>query len=184
MRLARQRWRRPTPATSHERRERVSALYGDGVGVDEIAKTLGISRQGVAYIINRLGLEPILQRKLRLSAERRAAQHRAIHERGTKLDQLFRASRSSPEECWPWAGLQAEVRPGFKYGRYGGRYAHRLSWERHCGPIPSGMVVCHRCDNPPCVNPAHLFLGTQRDNIHDSVQKGRWGLLHRRRKAA
>lgn len=80
--------------------------------------------------------------------------------------------------CWLWTG----ARKGGKwtYGILGSRAirvapeaAHRVSWELHYGPIPDGANVLHRCDNPPCVNPQHLFLGTLKDNTRDMLQKGR-----------
>lgn len=83
----------------------------------------------------------------------------------------------SPESCWLWTG-------GLNYGDHGyGVFgladrsvgAHRFSWELHFGPIPEELWVLHSCDNPPCVSPFHLFLGTNSDNCRDSVRKGRWG---------
>ncbi len=78
--------------------------------------------------------------------------------------------------CWIWT---AATNPG-GYGqiRRGGRgsdlvLAHRLSWELARGFIPEALHALHKCDNPPCVNPAHLFLGTNQDNIDDRVSKGR-----------
>jgi hypothetical protein len=78
--------------------------------------------------------------------------------------------------CWIWNGPVNKAGYGVvgKGGRSGGMLlTHRVSWEMLRGPIPDGMNVLHRCDSPPCVNPDHLFLGTQADNVADMLAKGR-----------
>jgi hypothetical protein len=82
--------------------------------------------------------------------------------------QRFWARVLKSEGCWLWKGAH----PG-KYGQLDGRGAHVVSWELHFGPVPDGMHVCHKCDNPPCVRPDHLFLGTPLDNMTDKIAKGR-----------
>jgi hypothetical protein len=81
--------------------------------------------------------------------------------------------KAEGEACWLWTG--ARDRRGYGYLSVEGRFAgaHRASWMIHQGPIPPGMGVLHRCDTPPCVNPAHLFIGTHLDNMADRDQKGR-----------
>lgn len=75
--------------------------------------------------------------------------------------------------CWPWTATK--IRKG--YGRFNLKgenlLAHRVAWELSKGKIPSGLHVLHRCDNPSCCNPTHLFLGTNNDNVKDKINKGR-----------
>lgn len=99
------------------------------------------------------------------------------HLRGPLADRFWQQVTPS-DGCWRWQGAVARV----GYGVLGAGdadqpkrliYAHRASWELHYGPIPDGLCVLHTCDNRCCVNPAHLWLGTRADNIHDMIAKGR-----------
>lgn len=86
------------------------------------------------------------------------------------LDRVIRV-RSG---CWEWQGFRNPRGYGkITIYRIGTIAAHRLSFNLFCGPIPCGMFVLHRCDNPPCCNPTHLFLGTHIENMRDRDEKGR-----------
>lgn len=78
--------------------------------------------------------------------------------------------------CWLFAGAKWSPGGHIYFAREDGTRvsAHRFSYELHHGPVPDGMVVMHTCDVPRCVNPAHLLAGTQRDNVHDAISKGRF----------
>lgn len=82
---------------------------------------------------------------------------------------------SDPEDCWEWTaarrpdGYGRFVLPGNRHGR-----AHIFSYELHRGAVPDGAGVLHSCDNPPCVNPRHLSVGTQADNMGQMADRRRW----------
>lgn len=96
-------------------------------------------------------------------------------------DRLWRkVQKVGPDECWPWRGAHGPSGHGQIFnGKDGLRLemAHCVAWASVNGPIPKGLHVCHTCDNPPCCNPAHLFLGTAKDNLRDAIQKGRFKFL-------
>jgi len=92
---------------------------------------------------------------------------------GTNIERFMSKIREGSNGCWNWIG-------GTRGGEYGGFWvdgktvrAHRYSYETFVGSIPDGLSILHKCDNPPCVNPNHLFAGTASDNARDMVDKGR-----------
>lgn len=102
------------------------------------------------------------------------------------IEERFWEKVAKGEGCWEWQGRR--TKPG--YGRFWPQglkgpavQAHRIAWELVNGPIPAGLYVCHSCDNPPCVRPDHLWLGTNRENQLDAVAKGRGNAGERNNKA-
>lgn len=100
--------------------------------------------------------------------------------RRKSLDESFWSRIRRTDACWLWTGHRNN--DGYGSLRRGDKMikVHRLSWELHFGTIPDGTEVCHHCDNPACVRPDHLFLGTHLDNMVDRDSKGRSGSHLRR----
>lgn len=96
----------------------------------------------------------------------------------TPPSERFYKKIEKTESCWLWTGASryyGNFWDGLKYVN-----AHRFSYKINKGTIPKGMVVMHTCDTPLCVNPEHLKLGTQKDNLQDMYSKGRgrWAVAH------
>ena len=115
-------------------------------------------------------------------AEAAAIARQRRMEKMPPLEERFwsKVERRGPDECWPWMAAVRKKNEGYGAFHMNGRHhpAHRVAWELTNGKqVPIGMVACHACDNPRCCNPAHIWIGTNRDNDADRVKKGRqaWG---------
>lgn len=90
------------------------------------------------------------------------------------MDVKFWRNVQKTDNCWIWTGGGSRGYGHISRGRGRGQIgAHKLSWEIHYGAVLDGFIVCHECDNPSCVRPDHLFIGTYLDNTEDMIRKGR-----------
>lgn len=135
--------------------EKVIMLFTSGLGTYAISKAMNISRKIVRRYLNDHGIRRSPFRK-------------------NTLDDFWRkVSKGSEDQCWLWqAGVNNR---GYGQLNMSGELllAHRVSYSLKYGEIPKGLEVCHKCDNPTCCNPNHLFLGTHSDNMVDRLRKGR-----------
>jgi hypothetical protein len=179
-----------------DRANQMAAMRLEGKTLQEVGNVFGLTRERVRQITK--GMKPFIARP---NVQGKKDEVKRLHDSGMTVKQImdktgycYRSIRNYlgltgwelseeqrfwnmvevvPGACWKWKGAKLP----FGYGRFrwNGEQecAHRASWMIHNGPIPDGLVVMHKCDNPECSNPEHLQLGTQADNIHDRDAKGR-----------
>jgi HNH endonuclease len=94
----------------------------------------------------------------------------------TAKDYIYWHSTVEPDGCWSW-DLKGRTKDGYAFGTWPPKKrktAHRIAYEAYHGPVPPGLFVLHKCDRRDCVNPEHLYAGTQSNNVQDALKRGRW----------
>lgn len=137
--------------------EKIERLYVEGKSIRAVSREVGINRESI---------------RLHLVSEGLIRDRLAYH--GAPYDRIMaKVSKGGPDDCWPWRGLINNK--GYGLASLDGRVmaAQRAVYMLLVGPIPDDLDACHHCDNPPCVNPGHIFIGTRADNMQDASRKGR-----------
>lgn len=131
-----------------------------------IARDLGVTRNHVAVVRYKARLTVGAPSSPRVCSRcpRHAAEERLVARFFAMVD------IRRPDECWPWIRARRSAHAGYGDIWLSGknRIASRVSWALFNGPVPAGLIVRHLCDNPPCVNPMHLAIGTHKDNAQDA----------------
>lgn len=152
----------------------VVTLLKEGKTLQEVGNIFGISRERVRQVIKSYAPE-LYNSDILWGASKRCdlkKKPKYTYQDSTRF-RFYKYIEEKESGCIEWIGGKDPN----GYGRFSlsgkGDYAHRASYEIFKGPIPTGLCVCHKCDNPRCVNPDHLWLGTQTENIKDRDAKGR-----------
>ena len=127
----------------------------------------GLTRERVRQIVKRFGYK-------KPKKYVKPKEEREKEKRDKFIGHFWERTVVTDSGCWEWTGCRLPTGYGH-IGFYQNRNCgtHRVAWILTHGDIPKGLCVCHKCDNPPCINPDHLFLGTRADNVHDRDAKGR-----------
>jgi transcriptional regulator with XRE-family HTH domain len=178
-----------------ERNDKIRQLREEGLTLAKIGDIFGLSKQRIHIILKgesisvdetrrRRVLEFPLHTTHKYAAEKLGMTPSAISYIRNKYIKNYRHQRNKaffetrfekgrPNECWIWEAAKNELGYGL-FNREGFWYAHRASYSYYIGEIPDKKFVLHTCDNPPCINPAHLIIGDAKENIKDAVKKRRF----------
>jgi LysM repeat protein len=157
-------------------------LTGQRLGKLLVIARAGVLGHGSGWLVRcDCGTEKVVSRRTISCGKVKACgcsryERRSVRARQSTTERLWSKITKAQDanSCWPWTGPVGTRGYGLLTVASKTKQAHRLVWEEQHGAISDGMVICHKCDNPNCCNPNHLFIGTQKDNLADCRAKGRF----------